>query len=168
MRHVSTGFDTYHPAAVAVYLLSLVLLTMFFTNPVLLVLSFCGALGFSATLLGRKIFRKSTLWMGILALGVVITNPLLSHRGSTPLFFLNDNPITLEAVLYGVGLAVLIVAVLFWFTAWNRIMTSDKILFLLGRPVPRLSLVLSMGRGLTPRGSLECNPEIPAFPGEEN
>ena len=22
--------------------------------------------------------------------------------------------------------------------------------------------------GLTPRGSLECNPEIPAFPGEEN
>ena len=23
-------------------------------------------------------------------------------------------------------------------------------------------------RGLTPRGSLECNPEIPASPGEEN
>ena len=23
-------------------------------------------------------------------------------------------------------------------------------------------------QGLTPRGSLECNPEIPAFPGEEN
>ena len=23
-------------------------------------------------------------------------------------------------------------------------------------------------RGLTPRGSLECNPEIPAFPGEDN
>ena len=23
-------------------------------------------------------------------------------------------------------------------------------------------------RGLTPRGILECNPEIPAFPGEEN
>ena len=22
-------------------------------------------------------------------------------------------------------------------------------------------------RGMTPRGSLECNPEIPAFPGEE-
>ena len=27
---------------------------------------------------------------------------------------------------------------------------------------------LSSRRGLTPRGSLECNPEIPAFPGEEN
>ena len=28
--------------------------------------------------------------------------------------------------------------------------------------------VLLNSRGLTPRGSLECNPEIPAFPGEEN
>ena len=28
-------------------------------------------------------------------------------------------------------------------------------------------LVLPSRRGLTPRGSLECNPEIPAFPGEE-
>ena len=28
-------------------------------------------------------------------------------------------------------------------------------------------LGLPSRRGLTPRGSLECNPEIPAFPGEE-
>ena len=26
---------------------------------------------------------------------------------------------------------------------------------------------LTSRRGLTPRGSLECNPEVPAFPGEE-
>ena len=31
-----------------------------------------------------------------------------------------------------------------------------------------LSLGFPSRRGLTPRGSLECNPEIPAFPGEEN
>ena len=30
------------------------------------------------------------------------------------------------------------------------------------------SLGFPSRRGLTPRGSLECNPEIPAFPGEEN
>ena len=32
----------------------------------------------------------------------------------------------------------------------------------------KLSWCLPSRRGLTPRGSLECNPEIPAFPGEEN
>ena len=144
MQRYATGFDTFHPAAVAVYLLCVAVLTMFMSNPVLLLLSLFGAFGFALTLMGRRVFRKSTLWMGILAIGVVITNPLLSHKGSTPLFFLNENPITLEAVLYGAGLAVLIVSVLFWFSCWNRIMTSDKILFLVGRAIPRLSLVLSM------------------------
>ena len=35
-------------------------------------------------------------------------------------------------------------------------------------PIPRSALEKdpSSRRGLTPRGSLECNPEIPAFPGE--
>ena len=32
----------------------------------------------------------------------------------------------------------------------------------------RVCLGFPSRRGLTPRGSLECNPEIPAFPGEEN
>ena len=33
---------------------------------------------------------------------VAVTNPLFSHNGVTPLFFLNGNPVTLEALLYGV------------------------------------------------------------------
>ena len=143
-RRTSTGLDTFHPASVAVYLLTVALLTMFLPNPVLIFLSFLGAFCFHIALMRKRAFRKSTLWMGILALGVVITNPLLSHRGATPVFFINDNPITLEAILYGVGLAFMIVAILFWFASWNVIMTSDKILFLIGRAVPRLSLVLSM------------------------
>ena len=35
-------------------------------------------------------------------------------------------------------------------------------------PSPRACLGFPSRRGLAPRGSLECNPEIPAFPGEEN
>ena len=44
-----------------------------------------------------------------------------------------------------------------------------------GGPPPRVATREESGvlgfpsrPGLTPRGSLECNPEIPAFPGEEN
>ena len=35
------------------------------------------------------------------------------------------------------------------------------------RVISFIRQVCSCPRGLTPRGSLECNPEIPAFPGEE-
>ena len=36
--------------------------------------------------------------------------------------------------------------------------------------LPDVQAGFRKGRGtrMTPRGSLECNPEIPAFPGEEN
>ena len=49
---------------------------------------------------------------------------------------------------------------------------DDEMGFPGGSAVRVLALELREGtrasrRGLTPRGSLECNPEIPAFPGEE-
>lgn len=34
---------------------------------------------------------------------VAVTNPLFSHNGVTPLFYLNGNPVTLEAFVYGAG-----------------------------------------------------------------
>ena len=58
------------------------------------------------------------------------------------------------------------------FIFWGSKITADgecsheiKRRLLLGRKV---MTDLASRRGLTSRGSLECNPEIPAFPGEEN
>ena len=32
---------------------------------------------------------------------MAFANPLLVHNGETVLFFMNDNPVTLEAMIYG-------------------------------------------------------------------
>lgn len=55
----------------------------------------------------------------------------------TPLFFLNGNAVTLEAILYGLDIAVMLVAVMYWFKCYNHIMTSEKVLFLFGRAIPK-------------------------------
>lgn len=68
----------------------------------------------------------------------------------TPLFFLNGNPVTLEAVLYGLDIAAMLVAVMYWFKCYNHIMTSEKILFLFGKVIPKLSLLLSTGAAVCP------------------
>lgn len=81
---------------------------------------------------------------------IAVINPLFSHNGVTPLFFLNGNPVTLEAVLYGLDIAVMLVAVLYWFKGYNHVMTSDKFLFLFGRAIPRLALVLSTALRFVP------------------
>lgn len=42
-------------------------------------------------------------------------------------------PLTLESIAYGCAAAVMLVAVLFWFSCYNEVMTSDKFMYLFGR-----------------------------------
>ena len=61
------------------------------------------------------------------------------------------NPVMqLEALLYGVSIAVAVIAVMLWCKCYNEIMTSDKFLYLCGKAIPKLSLVLSMALRFIP------------------
>ena len=63
----------------------------------------------------------------------------------------SGNPLTLESMLYGLASAALLSATLLWFTCYNAVMTSDKFIYLFGRVIPALSLVLSMTMRFVPR-----------------
>ena len=47
--------------------------------------------------------------------------------------------------------AVMLVTVISWFSCFNAVMTSDKFVYLLGRIIPALSLILSMSLRFVPR-----------------
>lgn len=136
-------FSSYHPAALLAYFAAVLLVSMFTANPVILGLSLLGSVCFCAMLERPRIFVRGLAFYIPLFIVIAVTNPLFSHNGATPLFFLNGNPVTLEAILYGADIAAMLVAVLYWFKCFNRIMTSEKILFLFGRLIPKLSLLLS-------------------------
>ena len=143
------SFENCSPIIVAVYYLSTVLLLMLFQNPILLLLGFLG--GFSYTFLqSRRLSLKLHLGFFALFLLLSLVNPLFSHNGKTVLFFLNDSPITLEAILYGAVSAGGIVTVLYLFSSFTAIMTRDKLLYVFGSLSPRLALVLSMGLRYVP------------------
>ena len=79
-------------------------------------------------------------------------NPAFNHEGTTILTYLgNGNPLTLESILYGFSAGVLLATLLLWFSSFNRVMTSDKLIYLFGRIIPALSLVLSMCLRFVPR-----------------
>lgn len=82
----------------------------------------------------------------------MIINPLFVHRGVTVLaHFKSGNALTLEAVYFGVSVALSMAAVIFIFVCFTKIMTGDRIICLTGRVSPSLSLVLSMALGFAPR-----------------
>lgn len=134
-------FMSLHPTVTAIYFLSVTVFTMFSVNPAVIALSLVGALLFILSC--DKLSPGDIAFYLGLALLVSVTNPLFSHSGVTPLFFLNGNPVTLEAVLYGVDIALMLVSVICWFRAVNRVFTSDKLLYLAGKLSPKISLLIS-------------------------
>lgn len=148
MRDAFSGF---HPLVNFAFFLAAVLCGMFFMHPVFLGISLVCSLAYSLYLGGRKSLKFSLLYMLPLLLLVAVLNPLLNHEGATILLYINDNPLTLEAILYGAASAVMFVSMLLWFSCYNAVMTSDKFLYLFGRVIPSLSLVLSMTLRLVPR-----------------
>lgn len=144
------AFSSYHPSVLLIYFASVLLITMFTTHPLLLAAAFLGGICFCALLERPRVFLHSMLFYIPLFALIALTNPLFSHNGETVLFFLSGNPVTFEAFLYGVAMGAMFVSVLHWFKCCNRIMTSDKMLFLFGEMVPKLSLLLSSALRFVP------------------
>lgn len=65
--------------------------------------------------------------------------------------YINDNPITLESIVYGVASAIMYISVIIWFSCYNSIMTSDKFMYVFGKVIPSLSLIISMTLRFVPR-----------------
>ena len=61
---------------------------------------------------------------------MAIVNPLISHNGQLVVLYVNGNAITIEAILYGVAMSTMIVAIILWFSCYNEVMTSDKFIYL--------------------------------------
>lgn len=144
------AFENRHPIALAVYFLSEILLCAFVWNPVLQLTALIGAILFCITLFSRKAVLSDLGFYIPLFCMIAVTNPLFSHNGVTPLFFLNGNPVTAEAFLYGFAIAVMLVAVLLWSKAYHEVFSSDKFLYLFGKITPKLALVLSMALRFVP------------------
>ena len=151
MRY-SDVFGSCHPAVNFLYFVLVIAFSMCLTHPVCLLLSVCGAMIYHAVLLGPRSLRKSAVWMVPMAVLAAVINPAFTHQGVTILAYLpSGNPLTLESMLYGLASAALLSATLLWFTSYNTVMTSDKFIYLFGRVIPALSLVLSMTMRFVPR-----------------
>lgn len=137
-------FSLYHPIGLFIYLISVIVITMFTINPIMLSIALAGGILYILIVTDIKSFLKGIIYEIPFFILIVITNPLFSHNGVTPLFFLNGNPITLEAILYGLDIGIMILAVIYWCKTYNLVFSDEKFIYLFGKTIPKLSLVLSM------------------------
>lgn len=146
------AFSAYHPVVNFLYFALVLLFSMFLLHPLCLAVSLTGAVWYAVILRGKRAVWRSLRYIlpvFVLAVGL---NPLFNHTGDTVLCYLfSDNPLTWESVAYGFAAGTMLVSVLLWFQCYNAVMTSDKFIYLFGRRIPALSLVLSMALRFVPR-----------------
>jgi energy-coupling factor transport system permease protein len=107
---------------------------------------------YSVYLRGKKAVRFSLVLMLPMILLAALVNPAFNHEGATILTYLpSGNPLTLESITYGIASAAMLASVIIWFTCYTEVMTSDKFVYLFGRIIPALSLVLSMTLRFVPK-----------------
>ena len=149
------AFSSYHPAVNFLYFGLVLFFTMCFLHPACLLLA--AALRYAVCLNGRRAVRRSLRYLLPAALLAALINPAFNHQGATILTYLpSGNPLTLESMAYGLAAAALLSAVVTWFSCYTAVMTSDKFVYLFGRVIPALSLVLSMALRFVPRFQVQA------------
>lgn len=150
MNDKGIALSGFHPIPLFCYFISVMLFAVFTQNPVIIALAFLGGALFNIiTGSAREILSDIKFYTAAFLL-LSLTNPLFSHNGATPLFFMNDNPVTLEAILCGVNTAAMITGVMLVCKTFSKVMESDKILLLIGKISPKLSTVISMSLRFIP------------------
>lgn len=143
-------FSDNHPIASSIYFISIMVLSMFCHNPIIVICSLIGSILFNISLQGVKRFSKN-LWFYLLVFLIVsVTNPLFSHNGKTQLFFINNNAITLEALIYGVNLSFMLINIIIWFSNFNLTITEEKLLYLLSGFGAKIALLVSSALRFVP------------------
>ena len=135
--------DQQNPIVIFLYFLLTAFLTAFGTD---IVVSFISLLAFLLFYIIKDENNGKKRHVFIILLFVVsaFINPVTNHRGETPLFVVNDNPITVEAFLYGLCMAGTVCSVIYLFSVFSLIMTSDKLMYVFGIVSPKSALLLSM------------------------
>ena len=146
------AFSGFHPVVNFIFFLVALGLTMFIQQPVYLLISMISGCAYLLYLQGKKGFLRQVGYLVPILVMMAIMNPMFNHEGITVLWYLpNDNPVTLEAICIGLASAVMMGASIVWFNCCNTVFTSDKIIYLFGRVIPALSLMISMTLRFVPR-----------------
>lgn len=144
------SFTDYHPIVLFLFFFTVISCTMLILHPVYLVISLVAAF-LLLFFYNKKSVKKFSFFYIVLFLTTFLINPIINPTGEHVILQIGTRPITLEATLYGMAIASLIISALLWFSSYHYILTSDKLLFLFAKVMPSFALVIVITMRLIPQ-----------------
>lgn len=133
-----------NPIVYFIYFIMTVGLMMFSIDIVSATVSFVAVTVVCIYFVGFSSLLKEYAGLILFGLVAAIINPLFVHRGQTILFYINSRPITLEATLYGICLALIILSVFMWFKLFYITFSSDGLQYVIGKYAPKTAVTISV------------------------
>lgn len=155
-KSYNTFYD-FHPVVNFLYFGAVISFSMMFKHPAFLVIGIIASFSYSIILNGIKALKFNIYYLLPMMIMVIVFNPLFSHKGMTILFYLNDKPITLESMLYGVVTAMILITIIMWFSCYNKVISSDKFIYMFSKTIPSIALLISMTLGFVPKFKNQLN-----------
>ena len=145
------GFEKCHPAVNFIYFTTVIAGMIEFQHPIFLLISFVCAFIYSIKRNGWKaLLFNAVLLPCVVAFALYYSS--YTHFGVTVLQQnMIGNNMTLESLVYGFVLGIVVAGVLIWFSCVYSVFTTDKVVYLFGKVSPRLSLFLAIILRMVPR-----------------
>ena len=145
------GFEKCHPAVNFIYFAVVIAGMITFLHPIFLLISFVCAFLYSIKRNGLKALVFNTVLLPLIA-AYALYYSSYHHFGVTVLQQnMIGNNMTLESLVYGFVLGIVVAGVLIWFSCVYSVFTTDKVVYLFGKVSPRLSLFLAIILRMVPR-----------------
>ena len=145
-RHVTkySAFAIMHPWTNFIYIALVLVITMFTMNPVILAVSYVGSLALGIYLQGSSFIKKNIMITIPVVIFSVVIQPVFNHSGVTPVFYINDNMVCLENIIYGAVISLLLISVIQWCSVAASYLSSEKMMYLFGSFIPSVGMIFSM------------------------
>lgn len=144
------GFRTLHPLVLVTYYITAVIAITINRHPLFLFFTILLLIIFNWSIDKGKTLKSWFRFLLLFALLLFLINPLVNHRGQHILFYLFNNPVTLEAVVQGLINGFTFLAVMLLFITFPLIVHSEKFLFLFSKVFPKWGLVAMLAVRFVP------------------
>lgn len=148
---MNKGFKGCHPIVNILFYISILVFGMLFSHPVFLTVSLTASLIYYIKLEGRKAVQSFLCYLLPTLILVTLLNAVFSHYGITVIAtFPNGNNFTLESLVNGFVTGIVVVSVILWFFTYNSVVTADKFMYVFGKKIPSIALIISMALRFVP------------------
>ncbi|XQY91373.1 energy-coupling factor transporter transmembrane component T [Metabacillus sp. HB246100] len=144
------GVHSLHPFVQLLFYLGATALVMLYKHPVFLLVGAILLILFNLQLDKGRTLKSWFMMLLFISFFFLLINPLVNHRGTHILFYLNDNPVMLEAVLQGVIAGLTLFTLFILFASYQLVVTADRFLFLFAKWLPQWALLTMLSMRFVP------------------